>query len=49
MTAEAKNPDVQGTRIFPRPDRHDRITDRRGKKIEHLDQRLSRLEKRGLS
>ena len=46
MTAEAKNPDEQLNRIFPRPDRHDRITDRRGKKIEHLDQRLTKPELR---
>jgi len=49
MTAEAKNPDDQLNRIFPRPDCHHRITDRRGKKIEHLDQRLTEPELRGRS
>jgi len=49
MTAEAKNPDVHGNRIFPRPDCHDRITDRRGKKIEHLDQQFTEPELRGRS
>jgi len=49
MTAEARKPEVHGNSIFPRLDSHDRITDRFWKKIELLDQRLSKLEKRGWS
>ena len=49
MTAEANNPDVQDNRIFPRFDRHDRIPDCGGKKIEHLDQRLTKPELQGRS